>query len=252
MYKINFIKENQFEENVYNTLMVYNNSLKKMNLTEFNKNIIDPIKLCFDKGFYNKKFEEIIKMEIARQHDKTNTNAIGYFHQNMFKYINKCNVPKTGWDVIYAGKEYNIYVEMKNKHNTMNSSSAQKTYIGMQNQILKTPNDYCYLVEVIAKKSQNIVWTCSINNKKVKNEHIRRVSIDQFYKEVTGIDNAFFQICQQLPITIEKIVKNEIANLETSNAVIKEIKNINPNILLAFYKLSFETYIGFDEVFKQK
>ena len=85
--------------------------MKDVDLAEFNKNIIDPIKLCFDKGFYNKKFEDIIKMEINRQHDKSNTNAIGYFHQNMFKYIDKCEVPKVGWDVIYSGKNYNSPME---------------------------------------------------------------------------------------------------------------------------------------------
>lgn len=144
MYTISFIREVVFKENVYNTLVSYSKSLKNIDLKYFNKNIIDPIKLCFDKGFYNKSFEDIIKMEINRQHDKTHNNSIGYFHQNMFKYIKNCEVPKKGWDIIYKSKSYNIYVEMKNKHDTMNSSSSQKTYIEMQNQILKTPKDYCY------------------------------------------------------------------------------------------------------------
>ncbi|MCQ2609341.1 MAG: Eco47II family restriction endonuclease [Lachnospiraceae bacterium] len=220
-----------------------------MNLAEFNINIIDPFKMCFDKGFYNKTFEEIIKTEINRQHEKSNTNAIGYFHQNMFKYIKNCEVPKEGWDVIYTGKDHKIYVEMKNKHNTMNSSSAQKTYIGMANQIMKTKKDYCYLVEVIATKSQNIAWGASVNGKHVENERIRRVSIDEFYREVTGVKDAFFQICVQLPITIEKIVNESDFNISSSNIVIKEIKKINPNILAAFYKLAFETYLGFDKMF---
>lgn len=250
MYKIKFIKEKDFKENIYNTLLNYNETLKGVNLAEFNKNIIDPIKMVFDKGFYNKKFEDIVKMEIERQHDKSNNNAIGYFHQNMFKYIKNCQVPKTGWDVIYSNGKQKIYVEMKNKHNTMNSSSAQKTYIGMQNQILKTPKDYCYLVEVIATKSQNIIWGASVNGKHVENEHIRRVSIDQFYKEVTGESNAFFQICQQLPIIISEVVNEHDFVAETSNSVIKEIKKISPNMLVAFYKLSFQTYLGFDDLFK--
>lgn len=246
MFKMKFIKEEDFKENVYNTLQKYNESLKGVDLNKFNKNIIDPIKLCFDKGFYNKRFEEIIKIEINRQHDKTNTNAIGYFHQFMFKYINNCEVPKNGWDVIFNNGKKKIYVEMKNKHNTMNSSSAQKTYIGMQNQILKTPKDYCYLVEVIAKKSQNEIWHALVNKKQVKHEHIRRVSIDRFYQEVTGVKNAFFQICQQLPITIEEIVSENSFQSSSSDTVIKEIKKISPNILAAFYKLSFDTYIGFN------
>ena len=55
-----------------------------------------------------------------------------------------------GWDVIYenangipipdAGNVHTVYVEMKNKHNTMNSASAGKTYIKMQNQLFKKSN----------------------------------------------------------------------------------------------------------------
>lgn len=56
----------------------------------------------------------------------------------------------------------------------------------------------------------------------------------------------FFQICQQLPITIEEIVsKNDFITL-SNNTVLKEIKNISPNVLLAFYKLAFGTYLGFE------
>ena len=111
----------------------------------------------------------------------------------MFKYIANCEVPSHGFDVIVTRKDSTkIYVEMKNKHNTMNSSSAQKTYIGMQNQILNHPHDMCFLVETIAKRSQNIVWRCSVNGLSVEHEKIRRVSMDKFYELVTGIPDAFF------------------------------------------------------------
>ena len=44
---------------------------------------------------------------------------IEYFHQNIFKYINpKWKVPKKGFDLI--NEKDKIFVEMKNKHNTMN------------------------------------------------------------------------------------------------------------------------------------
>ena len=66
---------------------------------------------------------------------------IGYFHQRIFQYITKSYVPEKGkeggWDVIYKNADgvtlpdgdvvHNVYVEMKNKHNTMNSASAGKS-----------------------------------------------------------------------------------------------------------------------------
>ena len=94
---------------------------------------------------------------------------------------------------VYAdgGKVQTIYVEMKNKHNTMNSSSSAKTYIKMQNQILNDDNCACFLVEVIAKESQNTIWRTKVDNQNVSHRLIRRVSMDQFYSIVTGDKYAF-------------------------------------------------------------
>ncbi len=246
-YNISFIKQAYFEKHVAQTIASYNETLKSVNLTKFNSNIIDPIKLTFDKALFKKSIEEIIELEIHRQRDKSNTNAIGYFHQYMFKYIANCEVPPRGFDIIVTQKDgTKIYVEMKNKHNTMNSSSGQKTYIGMQNQILNYPNDMCFLVETIAKHSQNIVWRCSINNRPVMHDKIRRVSIDKFYEIVTGIPDAFYQICKQLPITIEKLIKTDVVDTVEKDTVIDELKEKNPNLLKAIYLLAFETYNGFN------
>lgn len=246
-YIITFINQSDFENHVAKTIASYNETLKSINLTKFNSNIIDPIKLTFDKALFKKSIEEIIELEIHRQRDKTNTNAIGYFHQYMFKYIVNCEVPPHGFDIIVSQKDgTKIYVEMKNKHNTMNSSSAQKTYIGMQNQILNHPNDMCFLVETIAKRSQNIVWHCSVNGQSVAHDKIRRVSIDKFYEIVTGIPDAFYQICKQLPLTIEKLIKTNLVDTVEKDTVIDELKAKNPDLLKAIYLLAFETYNGFE------
>lgn len=247
-YFLTFIKQKDFEEHVKNTLLEYSNSLKCVDLSFFNRNVIDPIKMLFDKNIYKKTFEDIIRDEINRQREKTNTNSIGYFHQNIFNYINNCFVPKCVWDVICSIGRKKIYVEMKNKHNTMNSSAAQKIYIQMQNQILKEPKSFCYLVEVIAPKSRNIIWSSSVNGQHVENEHIRRVSIDQFYSEVTGCKNAFFDLCNQLPITIEKLVENESIKTVESDTVLEELKQKNTDLLKALYITAFETYEGFSKL----
>ena len=246
-YNIPFIKQVDFESHVAKTIASYNETLKSINLAKFNNNIIDPIKLTFDKALFKKSIEEIIELEIHRQRDKSNTNAIGYFHQYMFKYIANCEVPLHGFDVIVTQKdESKIYVEMKNKHNTMNSSSAQKIYIGMQNQILNHPKDMCFLVETIAKRSQNIAWHCSVNGQSVEHDKIRRVSIDKFYEIVTGIPDAFYRICKQLPLTIEKLITNDVVDTVEKDTVIDELKAKNPDLLKAIYLLAFETYNGFD------
>ena len=249
-YNINFIKQKDFEQHVENTIKQYNKTLKSINLNKFNNNLIDPIKLIFDKNVFNKNFKDIIEFEISRQRDKSNNNIIGYFHQNIFKYIDNCKVPKNGWDIIFSKNNVSYYVEMKNKHNTMNSSSSAKTYMKMQNHLLNSKdkeNSICALVEIIAKKSQNIPWIISIDSLKQKsNDNLRRISIDKFYEIVTGEKDAFKQICYQLPITIENIVKNNRHLQVEKDTVFDELKNINDNVLISLYKITFSTYNGFD------
>lgn len=247
-FLLSFISQEDFEKHVSDTLQSYDATLNSINLTKFNCNIIDPIKLTFDRAVFKKTLEEIIESEIDRQRDKSNTNAIGYFHQYMFKYIKGCEVPKAGFDVIVTKPSGNkIYVEMKNKHNTMNSSSAQKTYIGMQNQILIHPDDECFLVETIAPFSRNIPWGTSVNGMHVSSERIRRVSIDQFYKIVTGIDNAFFLMCKQLPITIDKLISQKKIKTVEPDTVVDGLRHKNPDLLKALYLLAFQSYAGFEK-----
>ena len=157
---LDFISQSDFEKHVLQTLNEYQEVLKSIDLSKFNSNIIDPIKLLFDKHIYVKSYEEIIALELQRQRDKSNNNSIGYFHQNIFQYIKGCEVPKSGWDIVFKGEKNSYFVELKNKHNTMNSSSSQKTFMKMQNHLLNSKNskDICALVEVIAKKSANEPW----------------------------------------------------------------------------------------------
>ena len=269
MWDLNFILEKDFTEHVENTIKEYRDSLKSYNVTKFNKNIIDPIKLTFDKMVYSSTWEEVIKNEIYRQRDKSNNNYIGYFHQNIFKYINNCKVPPNGWDVIYSNGNnaticngYNIktvYVEMKNKHNTMNDASSKNTYIKMQNQVLKDENCACCLVEAIAKKSQNIKWKITLNKEKVEHDRIRRVSMDKFYEMVTGDENAFYNICMILPAVIKKVIDTHKDKLIPQDTVFSELKNISNKykeidndiaFTLALYMLGFSNYNGFNSLEK--
>lgn len=246
---LDFISQEDFEKHVSNTLMEYNDVLKPIDLKAFNSNIIDPIKLLFDKNVFSKSFEEIISLELQRQRDKTNNNSIGYFHQKIFQYIKKCKVPKEGWDITFEDADCKYYIELKNKHNTMNSSSSAKTYMRMQNHLLNAldkDKSICALVEVIAKKSQNIPWIITIDKtKQSKNEKLRRISIDKFYEIITGDKNSFNKLCKQLPITIKKLVLNNKNLVVGKDTVYEELQKINKDILLSLYKLAFKTYEGF-------
>ena len=265
-WNLDFISEENFYNHVKSTI----NKLKSYDLKRFNKNIVDPIKLIFDKSVYRSSWDEIIKNEIFRQRDKSNNNDIGYFHQNIFQYIQNFHVPDNGkeggWDVVVENnddkfllddiKVSRIYVEMKNKHNTMNSASAGKTFIKMQHQILKDDDCACFLVEAIAKQSQNIKWETTVDKQRVGHKLIRRVSMDQFYAMVTGQEDAFYQVCMVLPKVIEKAVSEMSTSIIPVDTVFEELlsQSVSTNgettdlaIALAVYLLGFPTYTGFSK-----
>lgn len=269
IWPLSFICEEDFMNHVRKTINKYGERLESFDLKRFNKNIVDPIKLIFDKTVYHKSWEEIINSEIFRQRDKSNNNDIGYFHQHIFKYISNCYVPNNGeigsWDIIYKNPNgiilpdetvvHTIYVEMKNKHNTMNSSSGGKTFIRMQNQLLKDNDCACFLVEAIAQKSQNIKWETTVDKQKVGHNLIRRVSLDKFYSLTTGQEDAFYQMCMVLPSVIEKIVNELNTSIIPNDTVIDELYKLaekqqiadkNLAIAMAVYMLGFETYNGFN------
>ncbi len=265
-WDLKFISEENFKIHVRATIMKYGEKLESFDLKRFNSNLIDPIKLIFDKSVYRTSWEEIVNNEIFRQRDKSNNNDIGYFHQNIFSYFQGCEVPQAGWDVIYKNSDgikmpdgdvvHTLYVEMKNKHNTMNSASSAKTYIKMQGQILEDDDCACLLVEAIAKKSQNIKWTTKVDGKNVQHRLIRRVSMDQFYAILTGDDNAFYKMCMVLPGVINEVVNEESGVSVPRDTVIDELRMVStlygnePEDLamaMAVYMLGFSTYMGFGQ-----
>lgn len=269
-WKLNFISEEDFTKHVAATIAQYDKKLLPIDIEKFNSNIVDPVKMIFDKNVYQYSWEELIGNEIFRQRDKSANNDIGYFHQRIFQYIDNCRVPDNGkeggWDVIFHNEEgidlpdgdrvRTVYVEMKNKHNTMNSSSAGKTYIKMQNQLLQNDDCACFLVEAIAKKSQNVKWTTTVNGSNVSHKRIRRVSMDQFYALVTGCDTAFYDMCMELPNTISKVVSTDKNIAIPHDTVIDELKEIAGKLdfeneelamAMAVYMLGFSTYQGFDQ-----
>ena len=240
MYNLSFISDENLFFHVKETVEKYR---FKIDLKKFNKNLVDPVKLTFDSKVYGKTVEETIESEIIRQIDKSNTNHIGYFHQNIFKYIGiEWEVPEQGFDLINSND--NIFVEMKNKHNTMNSASSQKTYMKMQNMLIQNADNRCFLVEIIAKKSQDIPWKISLDGNAFEHEYIRRVSIDKFYQRVTGEENAFRDLCEVLP----RVLDDVIATLDMDiieNTVCEELQGLSPNLLQSLYLLAFKNYEGF-------
>ena len=80
-----------------------------MDLKKFNSNLIDPIKLTFDSIIYDQEFEDTIENEVLRQLDKSNSNLIGYFHQNIFIYFSDENTRFS--TILFLCKNKKFFIE---------------------------------------------------------------------------------------------------------------------------------------------
>ena len=263
-YNLTFIEKDDLLNHIAETIQKYEGNLESWNLTKFNKNTIDPIKMVFDKTVNDFSWEKVIENEIYRQRDKSNTNAIGYFHQNIFRYIKHCEVPPAVWDVIYEPeneievakgvKVKRIKVEMKNKHNTMNSASSADTFAKCLSEISDDPDCATFLVEAIASRSQNRKWIKTIDKKKIERDKIRRVSLDQFYAMVTGQEDAFYQLCMVLPDLVEYVFENSKDVIVEKDTVFDELIQLVDNkgdtmeqvLGMSLMMLGFNTYKGFE------
>lgn len=78
MWNLTFISEEDFTNHVKATIEKYGEKLESFDLKRFNKNIIDPIKLIFDKTVYQSSWEEIVSNEIFRQRDKLILSILVY------------------------------------------------------------------------------------------------------------------------------------------------------------------------------
>lgn len=242
-YNLGFISDDDIYEHVKLTVESYR---REITLDQFNENIVDPIKLTFDSKVYGKSIRQVIEDECFRQIDKSNSNRIGYFHQNLFKYAgNGWKVPSEGFDV--ENDELHIYVELKNKHNTMNSASSQKTYMKMQAKLLDDDQAICYLVEAISLRSRDDTWRITLDKKPRSHNRIRRMSMDKFYELVFRDSQAFYKLCLALPAIIEDVV-SENRNLAIKNSVYEELTAEHADLLTALYLLAFSTYEGFEKL----
>jgi len=246
-YNLGFISNEDIYNHVKATVLQYR---RDIDLKEFNKNIIDPIKLTFDAKIYGQTMRQTIESECIRQIDKTNNNRIGYFHQYLFKYAgNGWEVPdngkKGGFDVL--NEDQHIFVEIKNKHNTMNAASASDTYVKMQSKLLHDDKATCMLVEVISNRSQDSTWVVTINQngrkQRYSHDRIRKVSMDKFYELVFKDKNAFFKLCKALPDILDDVISDD-ESIKLQNSVYDELDK--SDFYKSLYLLAFRTYEGFD------
>ena len=120
---------------------------------------VDIFKKIFDITYLKITEEEWIKNEKARKLDKSINNQIGYIHQtilgNADNWINLDNdkVLKKKYKVDLCSKDFTIFVELKNKYNTMNCASKTETTRRLQNIKSLHPNSRVIIAAINSEKN---------------------------------------------------------------------------------------------------
>ena len=192
------------------------------------KETTDQFKTVFD--IYSNKFSlnEWINFEIPRQHDKTASNRVGDFHQNLLGHVD-------GWVNLGRGdtsgmdlkkEDDSIWIELKNKYNPMNSSSLRDTRFKCEELAEKYPNAKIYWAYIVSQNYESFdkTWVYKDNKENVVhdvNDNIRNIAGKDVYTLVTGDETAFEQLFDAIPKAINDIKKSK-HNLTPKDQIVFE------------------------------
>lgn len=195
---VDFIDDEALIMAISKLYQVYQQSSQGKRFADLNRNTMDPIKFQFDTIFlYDGDGRQTLTNEIFRQADKTITNAMGAFHQTLIGSIYGFEeTPEMPCDC--KKSDNTIFVEVKNKHNTMNARSAEAVFQELNSLTRAYPRAMCYCCDIISDRSHNSVWSITVNGTRAQNERIHKISADRFYAIATGDDRAFFKLCASL------------------------------------------------------
>lgn len=249
---VNFISDEHLLQciaNLYKSYLKAKNNITKAN---FYNNKVDTIKLTFDAKFNGIDEEDLIQAEILRQIDKSINNSIGTFHEQILGGIKGYEVGKlSGFDI--KAEDNSLFADIKNKHNTMNSSSAESLFQKLKVYADTYKNANCYWVQILATKSFNTKWTGDINGKEYGHSRVHKISGDQFYALLSGQPDALFQLYKILPTAIQDhLTSVKHSNIAKENSAIDEIKSLtavnNRTILEQITFENYSYYLGFDKL----
>ena len=235
-------------ENLHNSYLKAKANVSK---SKFYKNKIDTIKLTFDAKFNDLNEATLIKTEINRQIDKSINNSIGTFHEQILGGIKGFEIGNlSGFDIKAA--DDTLFADIKNKHNTMNSSSAESLFQKLAKYADTYKQAKCYWVQVLAKNSFNEKWFGEINGKEYSHSRVYKISGDQFYKLLSGKDNALFELYEVLPKAISDYLSKQKTEKTQTNSALEEIsigaKESKRTILDEITFENYSYYIGFDKL----
>jgi hypothetical protein len=187
---------------------------KAVKETKIDKNSLDPFAALFESTVVaDFNLQEWLAAEKTRQIGKSMANAIGDFHQALIGHL-------PGWsstgtvggrvDLLHPSpfgiRGTGVIAELKNKHNTMNSSSQNALFRTFQEVLGEKSfkGQTAYLIEVIPKRpgKADVPWVIS---KHPALEEVRKISAREVYEISSGDPEALDKLFAALPMVLEDL-----------------------------------------------
>lgn len=249
---VNFISDEHLLLCIGNLYKSYVRAKNRVSKKSFYTNKIDTFKLTFDAKFNNINEDNLIQSEIMRQIDKSINNSIGTFHEQILGGIEGFEIGNlSGFDI--KANNDTLFADIKNKHNTMNSSSAEALFQKLARYADDYKNAKCYWVQILAKNSFSEHWKGDINGKEYSHSRVFKISGDQFYALLSGQEDAFFQLYKALPIAISDYLKSTQSEQGVKeNSALEEItsetEKSKRSVLDQITFENYSYYIRFDKL----
>jgi hypothetical protein len=181
-------------------------------------NVIDPFSALFDSMRRGISMETWLQQEKSRQIQKTLQNAVGDFHQNILGTMPGWENAGRGGSYDIRNKEKKLIAEIKNKHNTMNSSSAESAYQKLANHLRYSEQGYtAYIVFIIPRTPEAFDTPWSPNQTTMTlREDVRKIDGRSFYDLAANTKGALHSLYEQLPKVIAQSLNTKLGNVKKS------------------------------------
>lgn len=187
---------------------------------------IDEFKAMFDMCVNQMDLNNWTKSEKIRQDGKKIENKMGEFHQQLLGYVDGWIDLGIGDDshVDLKNEEETIFIELKNKKNTVNGDSLNQVRNKLEDIAMNNENAICYWAYIIqgSYKSEDKVW---VKKGYETNERIRQISCDKVYELITGDPDALKKTYEALPKAIADILDINIEFSDNDQILLAEFKD---------------------------
>ncbi len=198
----------------------------------FWKNGVDPFATIVSTIVSGKKTIEdhLLEVEKVRQIDKTISNSIGYFHQDILGHLNGCTNPGLNGeiDLIVERPGLKLIAELKNKWNTTKGDDKTQPYDKLARLIESDYSGYigyyvCIISKPIKSKGYRVLDKSFTPSKKKERrplrEDIREIDGLSFYDLLTGRKDSLLDLYQVFPKLLAYCINLEDPNKKLSSLI---------------------------------